>query len=216
VVPRAGGILSRQYSLTLMAHRQQVCIKEALDGHLLPPFCPERHINRDGTFCLGLRADYLFDDVKDAGSWWDKLLVFLTCQETAHETRAWPDYAQLSHGEEAAEFQLDAEDLAREFGIHEEYKDVLRGRENVISRLARRVDPKMMRLRNGRAACFCRRFIGRGRPVLRRQCWKAGLKCLPILERQRLEAVKRFWASFEDTPCCGTMDGCPISHRVSS
>jgi hypothetical protein len=139
-----------------------------------------------------------------------KLQVFLTCQETAHETRTWPDYAQLSHGDEAAEMQLEAEDVAREMGLNEECKDVLRGNEGAIAVLARRVDLKTMHPRNGRAACMCGRSDKRGRPLLRRHCWKADMKCLPVLERRRQEAVKRFWAMFGDTPCCGTMDGCPL------
>jgi len=175
---------------------------------LLPTFCPDRHINSNGTFCLGLRAGHLVENTRTASEWWGKLLVFLNYQETAHETRTWPDYAQLSHGEEAAEIQLDAEDLARDLGVHEEYADAVRGNENAIATLARRVDLKTMHLRNGRAACVCGRIDKRGRPFLRRQCWKAGVKCLPVLERRRLEAVSSFWATFGDTPCCGTMDGC--------
>jgi hypothetical protein len=213
-VPRAGGTLSRRYSLVLTAHGTYVSVKETDYVRLIPASCPDRHINPNGTFCLGLRAGHLVEDAKVAGEWWDKLLVFLTCQETAHETRTWPDYAQLSHGNEAAEIQLDAEDVARELGLHEEYKDTLRGNEGAITVMARRVDLKTMHLRNGRAACVCGRSDKRRGPLLRRQCWKADLKCLPVLERQRQEAVKRFWATFDDTPCCGTMDGCPL-HRIA-
>jgi hypothetical protein len=209
-VPRAGGTLSRRYHLVLTAHDPYVTVKEAPDVRFLPASCPDRHINPDGAFCLGLRAGHRIEDAKTASQWWGKLLVFLTCQETAHETRAWPDYAQLSHGEDAAEIQLDAESLARELGLQEEYKDAVRGNENAIAILARGVDLKTMHLRNGRAACVCGRSDSRGRAFLRRQCWKVGLKCLPILERQRQEAVRSFWVTFGDTPCCGTMDGCPL------
>jgi hypothetical protein len=79
----------------------------------------------------------LVEDAKTASEWWGKLLVFLTCQETAHETRTWPDYAQLSHGDEAAEMQLEAEDAARELGLHKAYTDVLRGNEGPIAVMAR-------------------------------------------------------------------------------
>ena len=208
-VPRAGGTISREYHLVVTANGSYVSVKEAPDAQHLPTSCPDRHINPDGTFCLGLRAGYLVEDDKTAGQWWDKLHVFLNCQETAAETRAWPDYAQLSHGEEAAELQLVAEDLAREFDLLEEYKVAMWDREGVIAFVAERVDLNTMRPRNGRAACVCGRPDKRGRPLLRRQCWKMGLKCLPILERQRQEAIKDFWTARGNAPCCGTMDGCP-------
>jgi hypothetical protein len=196
--------------LVLAEQGPLVSLKEAAAARLLPRSCPDRHINPDGTFCLGLRAGHLIDDANRADEWWGKLLVFLTCQETAHETRSWPDYAQLSHGDDAAEIQIDAEELAWKLGLYDEYKETLRGNSGTIAALARRVDPNTMHLRNGRSACACGRSDKRGRRLLRRQCWKADLKCLPVLERRRQEAVKQFWATFSGTPCCQTMDGCPL------
>lgn len=209
-VPRAGGVSSRTYHLVLTAHGSHVAIREAPKSRLLPKCCPDRHINPDGAFCLGLRAGHLVESSNGASEWWDKLLVFISCQETAHETRTWPEYAQLSHGEEAAEIELEAEELARELGLHKEYGEAVRGHENAVSIMAQRVDPRTMHLSNGRAPCVCGRVDRRGRSLLRRQCSKAGLKCLPILERQRLEAVRSFWTSLGNTPCCGTMDACPL------
>ena len=209
-VPRADGSLSRSYELTITTNGSYVCVKETPGLQLLPALCPDRHINSDGTFCLGLRASYLVDNENAAGEWWGKLLVFLNCQETAQETRTWPDYAQLSHSNEAAEIQLVAEDLARKLGLNDEYKAAMRDGEGAIAFVAERVNLNTMRPRNGRAACVCGRFDNRGRPLLRRQCWKADFDCLPVLERQRQEEVKRFWAALRDKRCCGTMDGCPL------
>lgn len=212
-VPRAGGALSRTYHLLLTARASQVSVREVAGARLLPASCPDRHINSDGAFCLGWRAEQLVDDTISALEWWSKLLVFLTCQETAHETRTWPEYAQMSHGDEGAKIQVEAEDLAREFGLSGDYELAMWRHEGPIAFTAKRVDLRTMRPRNGRAACVCGRTDNRGRPILRRQCWKSGLKCLPVLERRRQEAVKAFWATLRDTPCCGTMDGCPL-HRA--
>jgi hypothetical protein len=209
-VPRAGGALSRTYHLLLAAQASHVSVREAADARLLPASCPDRHINSDGAFCLGLRADNLVDDAGAVHEWWCKLTVFLTCQETAHETRTWPEYAQMSHGNEAAEIQVEAEQLAREFGLVDEFYDAMWRREGLIAFVAKRIDPQTMHPRNGRAACVCGRTDKRGLPLLRRQCWKADLKCLPVLERQRQEEVKDFWARLGDGPCCGTMDTCPL------
>ena len=209
-VPRAGGTISREYRLVVEASDLLVSVKEAPDARLLPASCPDRHINSDGGFCLGLRAGYLVDDEKAAGQWWDKVLVFLNCQETASETRTWPNYAQLSHGEEAAELQLTAENLAGQFGILEEYRRAMWDREGSISFVADHVDLGTIRPRNGRARCVCGRVDKRRRPLLRRQCWNAGVNCLPVLERRRREAVEDFWATFKGRPCCGTMDECPL------
>lgn len=213
-VPRAGGALSRTYDLSLSVVGSQVIVKEAANARLLPASCPDRHINSDGSFCLGLRADRLADDAEAAHDWWCKLRVFLTCQETAHEARTWPEYAQMSHGNEAAEIQIEAEDLARQFGLVDEFYDAMWRREGLIAFVAQRIEPQTMHPRNGRAACVCGRTDKRGRLLLRRQCWKAKLKCLPVLDRQRRAQVKKFWSGLSKTPCCGTMDVCPLSRAV--
>jgi hypothetical protein len=201
--------LSRTYRLSVVVTALHVSVREAEDGRLLPASCPDRHINPDGAFCLGWRAEYMVDDAPAALEWWSKLRVFLTCQETAHESRSWPEYAQMSHGD-AAGTQLEAERLAKEFGLSAEYEVAMRRQEGPIAFAAKRIDLRTMHPRNGRSACICGRTDKRGRPILKRQCWKAGLKCLPVLERLRQEEVKKFWATFREASCCGTVDGCKL------
>lgn len=208
-VPRAGGEVSRTYHLAVTVNALRGSVREAAEARLLPVSCPDRHINPDGAFCLGWHAEYLVDGATAALEWWRKLMVFLTCQETVHETRSWPEYAQMSHGDAAAT-QLEAEALAKELGLSAEYEIAMRRQEGPIAFEAKRVDLHTMHPRNGRSVCICGRTDKRGRPILRRQCWKVGLKCLPVLERRRQEEVKAFWATFRDTPCCGTVDGCPL------
>jgi hypothetical protein len=69
-VPRAGGSLSRSYRIVLAAQGRNVSVKEAAGVRLLPASCPDRHINPDGAFCLGLHAGYLVEDAKTASEWW--------------------------------------------------------------------------------------------------------------------------------------------------
>lgn len=56
---------------------------------LLPACCPERHINRDGSFCLSWEeAEPLcIADVDTASQWFGKVLIFLRRQRTAATRR---------------------------------------------------------------------------------------------------------------------------------
>jgi hypothetical protein len=82
----------------------------------LPRCCPDRHINRDGTFCLNWdEANPLpVLDEASARRWWNYLIQFLRCQEVASVLRKWvcPGYA---HGD-AAKHQRDAETAAARLG----------------------------------------------------------------------------------------------------
>lgn len=56
--------------------------REEVPGTDLPIRCPERHIQGDQTFCLGLR----YIDVRcadDAVQWWEQLRQYLACQGVA-------------------------------------------------------------------------------------------------------------------------------------
>ncbi len=208
---RSSGRTTRQYDLSVREIAGELVVRENASEPLLPQQCPERHINRDGSFCLGLHAGESVCDKVTAGQWWDKLQVFLICQETANETGDWPTYAELSHGL-AGEYQRQAEMLAEELGLIEEYQDAIQGSAGWIADMARQVKPSTLRLRNGRAPCTCGRIDRRGRALLRRDCWNAQLDCLAVLEFQRRQAIDQFWASFEGIEqCCATMRNCPLS-----
>ena len=97
--PRASGIPTRPYEPTVTTTKAATIeVNETSVGTLLPVFCPQRHMNPDSTFCLGLKAGIALVDVESAKAWWTKLSVFLTCQDTAAETRTWPPGIEISHG----------------------------------------------------------------------------------------------------------------------
>jgi hypothetical protein len=122
----------------------------------------------------------------------------------------WPQYAELSHGS-AGEYQRLAEQLATQLGVHDEYEHAVHTGTGPISEMARRVEPSMLRLRNGRAGCPCGRRDRRAQPLLRRDCWADQLDCLAVLEFQRRLALDQFWSSFDEADrCCGTMWNCPL------
>ena len=96
------------FTLKLLRDADVVNVKER-DSVLLPAFCPELHINRGGTFCLGLRSrDRLsVTDPSSANRWWGRLLAFLRAQVRARKLRRWPDSAVWLHGT-AGDHQADA------------------------------------------------------------------------------------------------------------
>jgi hypothetical protein len=207
---RSSGRRTRQYDLGVREIAGQLEVREIGSEPLLPRNCPERHINDDGSFCLGLRAGEGICDAITACQWWDKLQVFLICQETAHETGEWPYYAELSHGA-AGEYQRKAEEVAEELGVLEEYQLAVHSNRGLIVEVARRVNRSTLYPTNGRALCACGRVDRRGRALLRRDCWKAHLSCLAVLEFQRRQALEQFWSDYrKKNRCCGTMRNCPI------
>jgi hypothetical protein len=93
----------------------RVAVKES-PAAKLPRCCPDRHINKGGTFCLNWDEANPLPVVDEASArrWWDYLVQFLRCQEVASALRKWvgPGYA---HGD-AAKYQLDAEQAAARLG----------------------------------------------------------------------------------------------------
>lgn len=208
---RASGAATRCFSLTVSrTPAGTIETREASDQMLLPPGCPQRHINGDGTFCLGLRAGANVSDPNAYVAFWGKLEVFLTCQDTANETGQWPKHLQLSHGEPAALTELEAEKLAAELGLLDEYKNAVYYGTGPIARYATRIDEKSGRVRNRQHRCVCGRKGKDRRLLLRGQCAQANLPCLPVLEKRRREQEAAFWTLLNAQPCCMTMHDCPL------
>jgi hypothetical protein len=79
---RRSGAFTRVFELSIIHLAHGVKVFERITKKTLPEFCPERHINDDGSFCLGLRAGEGITE-ETARAWWAKLHAFLLCQETA-------------------------------------------------------------------------------------------------------------------------------------
>jgi hypothetical protein len=206
-VLRASGKPTRLYRLVVAYDAHEIVAKERAESGLLPGFCPERHINDDGSFCLGLRAGEGIADDETASGWWKKLKLFLVCQDTAEETGSWPHYAQLSHGEAGA-LEARAEAAARSINLMPAYREAVERNSGPIASSLDRVVKSTGQLRNGRAACLCGRVDRRGRTALRRDCHKLG--CPVELEFRRRQAIVRFWESMKGRACCGSMIVCPL------
>lgn len=209
--PRASGRPTRLYTLVIAVTTSGLIrVEEAPSHPLLPKFCPQRHMNPDGTFCLGLNAGIAIIDAIRAKAWWKKLGVFLTCQDTAFETGSWPPLIEISHGT-AGEIEIQAENIAEGLGLLKEFQLAVREDRGSIAEGVRRIRKSTGRLLNGRAACICGRTYRSGEVHLRRDCWKAGWPCLPIMEALRRREEEAFWRGLKGKQlCCHTMDDCPL------
>ncbi|MGY4396703.1 hypothetical protein ACVWZA_001888 [Sphingomonas sp. UYAg733] len=186
-------------------------------GTCFPARCPERHIQYDETFCLGLR--YLtVDDAEKAIQWWEQLRQFLRLQGVAELTGIWPPEHALDHGD-AGEFHEQALAIAGELSIDEEYKAARLNEPSWITDPDLRLLGRKGEPINGRAPCprgcrdRCMVKGNRSRPMLRRSCdHRAKLLDLVRLERKRRTALAEYWSHVraEGLQCCGRMRSCEL------
>ncbi|WP_185816380.1 E2 domain-containing protein [Xanthomonas sp. SS] len=116
-VTRPGGTV-RAFKLHLTIAGEHVFAREAPDHHLLPKFCPDRHINHDQSFCLGWgdgNPSRIIDEVA-ARQWWATVYQFLTHQASANARGVFPGAENgRAHGD-AAKHQAIAERAAERLG----------------------------------------------------------------------------------------------------
>lgn len=116
-IVRPGGS-KHTFHLALSFDAEQVSVRE-LPGHtVLPGFCPDRHINGDGSFCLGWGRDNpsTITDEAAARRWWAAVYQFLTRQAGANARGVFPGTEHgRAHGD-AAVHQAKAEQAAERLG----------------------------------------------------------------------------------------------------
>lgn len=176
-------------------------VRETRPGTRFPSFCPDRHIQGDQTFCVGLRRPPV-DSLRRALAWWADLDQYLACQAIAEATRLWPPQNALDHGEAGLHHQR-ALRLADRLGIMDAYLDAYFDQPSWITstgltklgerkvRLACPVVARAPRVKGGRKA----RLL---------------LLELVMAERARRAALKQYKAliSKGTHTCCGAMRDC--------
>lgn len=214
------------YVLRIDTSSRDPVVREAATTHL-PAFCPNRHINGDGSFCMGFpEDDALFvEDPEGAAVWWQRLLKFLTLQEMARKLRRWPSSHEWAHGPEAAWHQRRAERCANAIGprfvtglahrrlrakhgrrasgfveMHEDSKRLYS---------AWKEQPRVATLRQ---ACIC----GSGRPIFACRDHAGQAAALPIALLAMEKAEAAFWRLVSGKPCCGTLHDCPLCGSTAS
>lgn len=198
--------------------KPKVC--EEIPGTDMPARCPERHIQFDKTFCLGLR--YIdVHSIGEATQWWEQLRQFLLCQGVAERTGVWPPGHALDHGD-AGKHHERALALADDAGLDEEYAAARLGEPSWLTNPRLHLFNQKGEPINGRAVCprGCQRTArGRSVQVLRRDCSKRILLVdLAITEKLRRNALAEYWKSVfkEGSRCCRKMRLCPLGQHEDS
>lgn len=215
------------FNIELTAKDAFVSVKELKPNHL-PAFCPERHINVDGTFCLGFKSVDNLEvyDESSAREWWGRLLNFLKLQIRAARLRKWPGDA-WAHGN-AAKFQNNLKLLAQQLGqsfVSNLNQNKFRVERKIISGCNRAVlrlycESSMVFavwevtkcVANTRQRCVCDLIRGKRRMRMR-SCGNHAEICANfVLNKWAMqEAEREFWNNNVNKTCCGTMNGCHLA-----
>lgn len=184
------GEWSRYHVEVRESEGQRLVVRESEPRHL-PVFCPERHINSDGTFCLGWEpiGPRLPATPEEARSWWAALRGYLRLQDAARTTRTWPADCAWPHGD-AARFEWTLEKLLATLPASIKsalYTGPLR--------------------RSRRDPCPC----GSGRRLKECSSHETDIGAVLWLSAERNRAEAAYWRSVSGMKCCGTMDGCKLS-----
>jgi hypothetical protein len=196
---------------------------------VLPASCPQRHINYDGSFCLGWLGvmDKKITNQEAASDWWKTLYAYLIRQRRASYIRKWPG-DEWAHGHKAAASQCLAEEAAKNLG--DDFVNDLKLNKFRVEKIEARKRPsallKVFRnndhiysiwqdfkcLTNSRVPCLCKP-AGNSRPKKIKSCGghKQSLIDLGIhLHLKEVEETKFLKAYCSLKPCCGTLDECPV------
>lgn len=187
-----------------------------------PRGCPERHINRDGSFCLGVGDPIAPKTASEAQHWWSWLREFIHCQRVAELEGIWPDTRTLHHGD-AYKHQLRMEELSAGTLFESDVQIALQTGVGWLAGELPRLAKGAKRLVNLRApcprGCMYRQASAsetrKRHPKLRRSCaHKELIYELIREERQRRAQEAQFWKSFQNHRCCDTMRNCPLRREL--
>lgn len=213
------------YEILVEAVGQALTAKEYTTRNL-PSFCPDRHINYDGSFCMYWEGDTQFTirDEQDAIAWFETLLQFLKLQVRAEKKKAWPNDDYWSHGD-AAKYQQLCYQAAQ--GISEDFVQYLKNKT---------ITTKYCKARN-KQGDFIKVYLyqkhfytiwvdHKKTAALKSKCFcKSGKKLKKCLNHAELsfkfaeslenwkKAEDEFWhwiKQKKDVVCCGTLKNCPL------
>lgn len=214
------------YRLQLNQVGDQITAREESPRHL-PSFCPERHINPDGTFCLYFSGTTRLDVVDEASAiaWLETVYKYLKLQERARVQRKWPNNEEWAHGD-AAHHQYRAQVAAAALNNH--FASALA--EGLLQLKERRSKDRQRILElwientymfsvweakakviNQKQRCFCG-TSGLRMPKRLRGCADHARRAseLVLSLRDWEKAEERYWGALTRRTCCGTCDSCPL------
>ncbi|EUC18844.1 hypothetical protein PMI06_003220 [Burkholderia sp. BT03] len=214
------------YSIVARTRGSTVTARE-FEPKRLPAFCPERHVNLDGTFCM-YWAEHDAIELSDRASaikWWNTLVAFLGLQERAANLRRWPDERGWAHGD-AARFQHIANESAEQLGgffqsAHSDKRltaELCPDRPGRSRMLRLRLDGRHLysvlldpiRVANQKQPCLCAECSHRKRLRACRHHATAAARLAYALHLQETKE-QEFWETFAGKSCCGQLDNCPLA-----
>lgn len=216
---RASGKVAR-YHLRIDAGDVEPEVREAKPERL-PTYCPNRHVNDEGVFCLSFPSEDPLPvvDAASAAAWWARLLKYLSLQETTTRLRRWPSRHEWAHGV-AAMYQQRAEVCAAALGA--QFVKALAQRRLTARRRGKGSDflqvydgarrlyavwEEPRRVATLRQRCLC----GSGRALVTCADHAARAAELPFALLAWEKAERRFWRFAQGRTCCGTLDDCPLT-----
>jgi len=213
-----GTVWSESGVRLLIEASMSLAVREAVPGTVFPARCPERHIQSDQTFCMGLRK-ILITDLESAGQWWEQLRQYIQCQSTAEQTGIWPPMHTLDHGD-AGEHHERALQLAADLNLEDEYAAAYMDEASWITDQTLKLLDQEGRPINGRMPCprGCRHARAHCGPVIRRKCRRrAALLELVRAERDRRRELAAYWRHVigRGEVCCGRMRSCGLPRPSS-
>lgn len=216
-VRRPGGKIV-PYTLRIETDSLEPKAREVKPEHL-PTFCPNRHINDGGYFCLSFKIEDPLPvwDADGARAWWARLLKYLNLQETTSALRRWPSTKEWAHGI-AAIHQCRAERCATALGPR--FVQALDRRRLSVKKWG----SSFIQLRDGdtrlysvwlavrRVAtlsqpCLC----GSGKPIVACSDHAARAAELAFALLDWRAAEKEFWDLVRGKACCGSLRDCPLN-----
>ena len=202
-----------KFNLEISGIKGELKAKEIEKQSRLPSFCPERHINIDQSFCLGLSSEIKVRNNQEASVWWECLNNFLINQIIADKTGRFPNQDSLSHGS-AAKHQIKAEKAACWLGLAEEYQKSMFSPSSWLKAIVDEISE-----RNG---IYIPSDIERIRSKVEPNVHKHGkrqktinkkIKKMLSAELSRREGERLFWKLCDENntlKCCQTMPQCPL------
>lgn len=197
-------------ALKIRSAKNKVAVGESGTPTRWPVACPERHINDDGTFCIGEGAINSPQTSGDAALWWEALGKFVVGQRYADKHRRWPYPRSLHHGA-ASKHQIELERLAKGTRFEADVHNALEFGSGWFAQQEERPHRTQPRLTNLRNPCpkGCKK---RNNSIAKRKCEHKELMFQLLREEYlRRKAERDFWRQFPRKVCCGTLDDCPIA-----
>lgn len=225
-VPMSSG-KRKAFELTATQSDSELLIKES--GGCLPNFCPNRHINMGGYFCLGLKVDSL-----EISDWISNVKKYLRAQVYVNKHQTWPkNIEEWSHGNAAHYQELVENGLIKLRGnnLNIEFRKIELKEVSPTKccqhqphyhlyydskLIATGIDNKVL---NKRAPCICitdgsakrkHKTIG----GCKNECLKT-LYQIPFNEKNRFLEDNKFWNYFKNQKCCMTMSICRLNKQIS-